>query len=55
MKSKPLGMPKLNQKPMIWFQINVVRVNVDKHETQTWHAHIQPETINLKSIQKYNP
>ena len=48
MKSEPLGMPRLNLKPMIWYQFRF-RLNVAKHETQTWYAHIQPEYINLTS------
>jgi hypothetical protein len=30
-------------------------LNVAKHETQTWHAYIQPETMNLTSNQTTNP
>ena len=64
---KPLGlfevaMPRPNMKskrpklkPMIRLQIYGVRLNVAKHETQTWHAYIQPETINLTSNQRANP
>jgi hypothetical protein len=51
MKFEPLGMPKLNLKPMIWSQVYGVGLNVAKHETQLWHAHIQPETVNLNSNQ----
>ena len=40
---------------MIWFQVDGVRLNVAKHETQTWHANFQPETINLTSNQTTNP
>jgi hypothetical protein len=40
---------------MIRFQIYGVRLNVDKHETQTWHAYIQLESINLTSNQTTNP
>ena len=55
MKSKPLGMSRPKLKPMIRFQIYGVRLNVTKHETQTWHAYIQPETRNLTSNQTSNP
>jgi hypothetical protein len=37
------------------FQIYGVRLNVAKHETQTWHAYIQPESINLTSNQTAHP
>jgi hypothetical protein len=40
---------------MIRFQIYGVRLNVAKHETQTWHAYIQSETIKLTSNQTANP
>jgi hypothetical protein len=45
--------PKL--KPMIWYQIYDFRLKVAKHETQTWHAYIQPESINLTSNQTLDP
>jgi hypothetical protein len=55
MKSKPLGMSRPKLKPMIWGQVYGVWLNVAKHETQTWHAYIQPETIKLTSNQTADP
>ena len=40
---------------MIQIQGDGIWLHVAKHETQAWYAYIQPEAINLKSNQTWNP
>ena len=50
MKSKPLGILRPKLKPIIRFQVDGVKLNVAKSETQTGHAYIRTKILGHPNL-----